>query len=178
MLKQFSRPSKYVYRQITTLFLVVCLVDPQFASAISLGDVAGGLGSYAGSSEYRAGNLPDSLLIPVRILGAVPKAGVHFIPKRTDLVTLLSYAGGLSPAAEGYLIIKRKVGNAYKNYKINLDRIADADENSIPVMQEDDLVYIPFFRPAIHPDTMQMIGLVASLLSIAVSATVLVSRFQ
>ncbi|MEZ4749731.1 MAG: hypothetical protein R3B54_03620 [Bdellovibrionota bacterium] len=158
--------------------ILLAFVEAQTAVAASITDALSLQQRFAGSSEYRAGNLPDSLLVPVRLLGAVPKAGVHYIPKRTDLVTLLSYAGGLLPSAEGYLVIKRRVGNEFKNYRLNLDRLADADENSIPLMQEDDLVYIPFFRPVVHPDTMQMISVVATVLSIAVSATVLISRFQ
>ncbi|MCB0416539.1 MAG: hypothetical protein H6617_11590 [Bdellovibrionaceae bacterium] len=174
MISNFSNLSRcrYFVTAILLLFL-----EAQTAVAANLSDALSLQQRFSGSSEYRAGNLPDSLLVPVRLLGAVPKAGVHYIPKRTDLVTLLSYAGGLLPSAEGYLIIKRRVGNEFKNYRLKLDRLADADENSIPLMQEDDLVYIPFFRPVIHPDTMQMISVVATVLSIAVSATVLIGRF-
>ncbi|MCA9733108.1 MAG: SLBB domain-containing protein [Deferribacteres bacterium] len=51
------------------------------------------------ASRYILGD-SDEILIKVNILGYVRKPGQYFIPRHTDLVTLISNAGGFVPGAD------------------------------------------------------------------------------
>src|SRR4051812_16725778 len=67
-----------------------------------------GSGRMGSGSEFVSGDYPGAVLMRVNLWGAVGKPGIHFVPAQTDLVTLLSFAGGPSEAAKmSGLYIKR-----------------------------------------------------------------------
>jgi polysaccharide biosynthesis/export protein len=110
-----------------------------------------GLAQQSGSSftsdraaQYYLGS-SDELLIPVNIWGFVMKPGQYMVPDNTDLVALLSFAGG--PTEEARLthirIIRSdpKLGNVV--YKIDVKRyIETADERLIPNLRPGDTVIV------------------------------------
>lgn len=126
-------------------------------------------------SEYMSGDYPGAVLMRVNLWGAVGKSGIHFIPTQTDLITLLSYAGGPTPNAvlDGVLIKRWARG---KQYVIHVDAeelIGKAGKES-PILQANDIVVVPTKAPLISQDTASIISLVTSLVSlIAVGAVFL-----
>lgn len=61
-------------------------------------------------SEYVSGDFSHPVLMQINLWGGVTKPGIHYVPVHTDLITLLSYAGGPTDRAElGEVVIKRKV---------------------------------------------------------------------
>jgi polysaccharide biosynthesis/export protein len=96
------------------------------------------------AAQYYLGS-SDELLIPVNIWGFVMKPGQYMVPDNTDLVALLSFAGG--PTEEARLthirIIRSdpKLGNVV--YKIDVKRyIETADERLIPNLRPGDTVIV------------------------------------
>lgn len=132
----------------------------------------------AGGAEYISGDLPKSVAMRVRVIGAVPLAGLHYIPKGTDLVTLISYAGGLAPTAAGSIHIKRPVQGKFKLFELEFESLLNSDEMAVPELRQDDIVIVPFRKEAIGDNTVRVLGFIATLLSIGISALVLADRLN
>lgn len=61
-------------------------------------------------SEYVSGDHSHPVLMQINLWGGVTKPGIHYVPVDTDLITLLSYAGGPVEGAKlDKVVIKRKV---------------------------------------------------------------------
>lgn len=113
-------------------------------------------------------------LIPVRVVGAVAKAGIHYIPKDTDLLTLITLAGGTTKEAKlNGIRIKREKTNQVLD--VDLEQFVKQGDLRTPLLQMDDIVFVPESKPIISDDTFKVVGLAASLLAI-VSTVALISR--
>jgi hypothetical protein len=96
------------------------------------------------AAQYYLGS-SDELLIPVNIWGFVQKPGQYMVPDNTDLVALLSFAGGPTENAKlSHIRIIRndpKIGNVV--YKIDVKRyIETADERLIPRLRPGDTIIV------------------------------------
>jgi hypothetical protein len=96
------------------------------------------------AAQYYLGS-SDELLIPVNIWGFVQKPGQYMVPDNTDLVALLSFAGGPTENAKlNHIRILRndpKIGNVV--YKIDVKRyIETADERLIPNLRPGDTIIV------------------------------------
>lgn len=144
-------------------------------------------GLMAGQGEFISGNYPGAVLIPVTILGAVSKPGIHHIPTRTHLIKFLSLAGGINPSASLEDVrIKRVLNkdkaplekNGEQSYheeiiKVDLEELLNEPGNRGPVLQQDDLVIIKETRPFFSNNTLLTIGFISSILGIVVSGIVI-----
>ena len=61
------------------------------------------------SSEYIFRSSPKESLIGVQLLGAVSKPGIYYIPANTDLLKLLTLAGGTTNGGDLSEILVRKM---------------------------------------------------------------------
>lgn len=96
------------------------------------------------AAQYYLGS-KDELLIPVNVWGFVQKPGQYLIPDNTDLVTLLSYAGGPTENAKisHIRVIRndRKMGNVV--YKVDVKKfIETGDDRLIPVLKPGDTIIV------------------------------------
>jgi hypothetical protein len=96
------------------------------------------------AAQYYLGT-SDELLIPVNVWGFVQKPGQYMVPDNTDLIALLSFAGG--PAENARLSHIRIIRNDPKTgnvvYKIDVKRFIDtADERLIPNLRPGDTVIV------------------------------------
>jgi len=103
---------------------------------------SGGISSRA--SQYYLGS-EDELLIPVNVWGFVQKPGQYMVPSNTDLVSLLSYAGG--PAEDANIsnirIIRNDPRRGNDVWKVNVKRfIETGDERLIPSLKPGDTILV------------------------------------
>lgn len=148
----------------------------------SIGQFSEGSPSGHGS-EYVSGAYKGAVLIPVSILGAIPKPGVHHIPTRTNLLKLLTLAGGpLETAKLSELVIKRLKSDDTKEevqeeiFKIDAEELLTTSGERGPLLRAGDVVYIPAKKPLIDSNTMQVVAIISAILGVAVTATVLSDR--
>lgn len=135
-------------------------------------------GSVKGN-EYISGNYAGAVLMPVRIWGAVPKAGIHHVPTQTDLLTLLTYAGGPSPTAElKELLLRRSNGEATQVMEINLKKFM-ADPSRKPLaLEPNDIIYIPSREDDISNNTMKTLTFISVSLAAILSAWAISDRLR
>jgi len=128
----------------------------------------------ARGNEYTSGLGSGAVLMRVDLWGSVQKTGVHHIPPRTSLITLLSYAGGpLTTAETDNITIRRTVDGKPVNIKVNLDTILSTAGAPSPVLEPNDVVVVPALKPIVSNNTIILATLVASVLSIALAAIVI-----
>lgn len=138
--------------------------------------IGGGVGS-----EYISGSYPGAVMVPVTILGAVPKNGVHYVPTRTNLLGLITYAGGPTKEAKlDEVRIKRVTGGDIRQgdvqekvIKVDVEKLLEEASGRGPLLQQNDVVVIPDRKPLIDQNTTQVVGFLSGLLGIVVSAIVI-----
>lgn len=99
-------------------------------------------GSFA--SQYKLGS-EDELLVPINIWGFVLKPGQYMVPNNTDLVSLLSYAGGPNESAKisNVRIVRSDAKNGDMVYNINIKKYLDtADARLIPTLKPGDTIIV------------------------------------
>lgn len=107
---------------------------------------------------------PGELTMQVNIWGAIRNAGRYEVPSSTDLVQLISYAGG--PGADAVLDEVRVVRSAKEGvserttYVVNLDDLSNID-NSKLVLQPGDTITINHSNWSTVRDVMSVITTVA-----------------
>jgi len=127
-------------------------------------------------SEYVSGYYPGAVLIPVNIWGAVQKTGVHHIPMKTSLISLITLAGG--PTSEAKLdevVIRRQ--NKEKEEVINVD-VKEMVNNPLatsPAIEANDLVFVAVKKPFIDANVLTLVGILTSVAAVTLSA-ILVAR--
>ena len=87
----------------------------------------------------------DELLIRVNIWGFVNKPGQYMVPSETDLISLLSYAGGPAPFAKlsQIKIIRKTAANENEELiEINVKEYIDTGEVRIPALKPDDTIIV------------------------------------
>ena len=96
------------------------------------------------AAQYYLG-LEDELLVPVNIWGFVQKPGQYMVPNNTDLISLVSFAGGPSDGAKisNVRIVRSdpKLGNTV--FRVNVKRyIETADGTIIPTLKPGDTIIV------------------------------------
>ena len=127
---------KHLIRRIVSLGLSLFLVSGQVYAQSS---------SYLGiqkfnqsrGAEYVSGNQPGTVLMRVNLWGAVNRPGIHHIPIKTDLMSLVSYAGGpKNDALLDEVTIKREVGNTRKLIKVDVEELIQGVSHRVRSGQE------------------------------------------
>jgi len=130
-----------VVKHTTTAALVVFLITPLCSvfgqeSSLSLPQDR--------AAQYYLGS-KDELLIPVNVWGFVQKPGQYLVPDNTDLITLLSYAGGPSENAKisHVRVIRNDRTGGNVVYKVDVKRyIETGDDRLIPILKPGDTVIV------------------------------------
>ncbi|MDP2807529.1 MAG: SLBB domain-containing protein [bacterium] len=126
-----------------TAILIVCW----FLSGASL--VFAQSGGYLERSQGQAGTSGDiyerEVLIEVQIWGQVNKPGRYRVPVTTDVVGLISYAGG--PTEDAALSRVKLVRGAFgpgQTQKVNISKYTGkADKSLVPMLEQGDVVIVP-----------------------------------
>lgn len=142
------------------------------------------------TAEYIFRNSTKDSLISVQVFGSVSRPGMYYVPEDTDLMKLLTLAGGALNSSELEEVFVRKIdskswkalGSDYvdqvnaNTYEINVDKMLKKAVNLKPLrMAHDDFVYIPQKEPFISNDLSKVIT-IGSVLLTSVLTYVLIKK--
>ena len=138
------------------------------------------------SSEYIFRSSPKESLISVQLLGAVNKPGIYYIPVNTDLLKLLTLAGGSSNGGDISEILVRKAEpkawadintkavNQYQGaYEVDAEKILKYGGARQLKLAQDDFVYVPPRTPWISSEASRNITIVSVVLGIVLTAVLI-----
>lgn len=141
------------------------------------------------SSEYIYRSSPKESLVAVQLLGAVAKPGIYYIPANTDLLKLITLAGGTTNGGDLSEILVRKMEpkswdeikskaiNEYQGaYEVDAEKLIKYGGARSLKLQQDDFVYIPPRTPWISAEASRNITVVSVILGIVLTA-VLIDRY-
>ncbi|MFB3907580.1 MAG: polysaccharide biosynthesis/export family protein [Candidatus Eisenbacteria bacterium] len=137
------------------LAALVCLAAGLFCASADAQDrdrrdiFFGGSASDASPGRYVIRNgLEDELLVDVQIWGQVHRPGQYSVPDRTDLIGLMSYAGGPTEDAKIRKIqIVSPIGKGPRVQTIDVESfVRTGDSNLIPTLHPGDVVVVPASR--------------------------------
>ncbi len=142
---------------------------------IPLGDGAG----VQRGSEYVSGYYKGAVLMPVRVWGAVQKPGLHKVPSGTDLMQLITLAGGPNADAElDHITIKRTVGGSNKVIRVAMNDLIDSPQAKIIELEPNDTIILPAAKPFINGNTLTVISVIATVVGIVASSFVIANQIK
>lgn len=135
------------------------------------------------SSEYIFRSSPKESLIAVQLLGAVNKPGIYYVPANTDLLKLITLAGGSTNGGDlseilvrkmepkTWAEIKSKAVNEYQGaYEVDAEKLIKYGGAKNLKLQQDDFVYVPPRTPWISTEASRNITVVSIVLGIVLTA--------
>lgn len=127
---------------------------------------------------YRSGT--DDSLISVYLLGAVAKPGLYHVPVNTDLISLLTLAGGATQNAETdeILIKGQNPGASRREIHFDLEKSMRDGGTGKVMLASNDLVYVTPAKPALTTQALTYIGLVSSILAIVATGLIINDRVK
>lgn len=169
---------------ISILMVVTYLPVAAFAQTLE-GDTrpAAIASEYVYRSTYKEG------LVPVRVLGAVGKPGMYFVPAKTDLVKLLTLAGGMLSSAEGDVVVRKAdeswstltmPGLAKRNlaYELDFNHVMLEGAYSSLTLSAQDVVYVPPEEPWISSGTARTVSFVSIVMGIVLTGILITQNAQ
>lgn len=118
------------------------------------------------AAEYIFRSSPKETLIGVQLLGAVKNPGIYYIPPSTDLLKLLTLAGGDSDADLSEVIVRKTDPAQTGVYELDIKKLMKTTDAKPFKLAQDDFVYIPRKEPWISNDvskTVTILSLVATI---------------
>lgn len=171
--------------RVLVYFMVVNIVLAQ--TSVSLAETSGkpnlgfssgdNLKGGRGGTEFVSGVYPGAVMMKVNLWGGVKQPGVYHVPVGTDLVTLVSYAGGPTQAAQLDNTHIKRVDETQneKTIKINVEDLILKDSGKLlnPELRVNDIVVIPEDKPFVSQNMILILSVVATVASIVVAGTVI-----
>lgn len=139
------------------------------------------------TSEYVFKSTYRENLVPVQLLGAVLRPGLYFVPPKTDLVKLMTLAGGLQPSAENEITVRKadgswdrvRLGSVKKEgatYNVDVKKVLKEPDYTSLTLSSQDVVYVPAHEPWISSDTSRTISVIA-LVASALASSLLAAHY-
>ena len=128
------------------------------------------------AAEYIYRSSPKESLIGVQLLGAVKNPGIYYVPPQTDLLKLITLAGGTSDADLSEVVV-RKIDPTQKGvYELDLTKLMKSSQDVKPFkLAQDDFVYVPQKEPWISNDVSRSVTIV-SLIATIILTSVLIEK--
>lgn len=171
--------------QIFKIFLAFLMATTtvQAASAQSEYGLLGDIKPPQQSAEYIFRSSPKESLISVQLLGAVTRPGIYYVPSNTDLLKLLTLAGGSTTNADLSEVLVRKLEpktwgeiqnkavNEYQGaYEIDAEKIIKYGGSRQLKLAQDDFVYVPPKSSWVSSETSRTVTFVSVILTIGLTA--------
>jgi hypothetical protein len=134
------------------------------------------------ASEYIYRSSPKESLISVQLLGAVQKPGVYYIPTNTELLKVLTLAGGSTNGGDISEVMVRKsdpekwstihskaLDEHRGTYEVDVAELIKQGGGDALRMNHDDLIYVPARESMVSPETSKTITMVSVLMSIVLT---------
>ncbi|MGZ3742593.1 MAG: SLBB domain-containing protein [Pseudobdellovibrionaceae bacterium] len=164
------------------------MVFVTFWSSISKSSIGSELDSIgdikmpAQASEYIFRSSPKESLISVQLLGEVQKPGIYYVPSNTDLLKILTLAGGSTHGGnisevmvrksepEKWASIHSKALDEHRGtYEVDIQELIRRGGSESLKMNHDDLIYVPSRESFFSPETAKTVTLVSVIMSIALT---------
>ncbi|WP_413559908.1 SLBB domain-containing protein [Bdellovibrio sp. HCB209] len=171
-----SKCSRYV---IALVFTLNSFAFAQPSDSFGLGDVK----QPQQASEYIFRSSPKESLIAVQLLGAVNRPGVYYVPPSTDLLKLITLAGGSTNGGDMSEIVVRKLEpktwseikskavNEYQGaYEVDAEKVIKYGGAKQLKLAQDDFVYVPQKSYMVSGDATRTVTVVSLVLGIALTA--------
>jgi hypothetical protein len=131
----------------------------------------------AGVSEFFYRSDSDDILVPVYLLGAVGKPGLYHVPVKSQLVTVLSIAGGLSPEADSDSVML-KDNRAGKTTIFQMADIMQPQEGLGPTLLGNEVIFVEKSKPIVSNNTLLLLTVISTVAGITLSALVLKNELK
>lgn len=129
-------------------------------------------------NEFVSGTFPGAVLMQVNLWGAVGKAGIYHVPTQTDLLTLLSYAGGPTKEAKlDEVKIKRRTKGQEQIINLSLRDSFERHEANGIVLEPNDIIMLETKEEAISTNTLKTVTFISAILGIVISGIIISDRF-
>ncbi len=125
-------------------------------------------------AEYISGNQPGTVMMKVNLWGAVHRPGIHHIPAKSDIMSLVSYAGGPnSHAILEEVTIKREMGQSRKLIRVDLKELLKGESHYNVELAPNDIIVIPAKQPLVSRDTMAILGIISIVITSALAVSII-----
>ena len=153
-------------------------------AATSLNDLAsvGDIKAPQQASEYIFRSSPKEALVSVQLLGAVQKPGIYYVPIGTDLLKLLTLAGGNTLAGDMSDVMVRKteperwgdlaspaLDEHRGTYSVDVQELIRHGGAGTLKMAHDDLVYVPQRESFVSSEASKTVTVVSVAMSIVLT---------
>ncbi|MES2803672.1 MAG: SLBB domain-containing protein [Bdellovibrionota bacterium] len=126
------------------------------------------------AAEYIYRSSQKETLISVQLLGAVEKPGIYYIPAQTDLLKLVSLAGGTRDADLTEVLVRKTDPSQKGVYELDLNKLMKSTSEVKPFkLAQDDFVYIPKKQPWISSDIAQSVTIISLITSIILTSVLI-----
>lgn len=160
---------KFTIRLLTILTFMSLQIQSAFAKdLVSSFDLIQNeaFSRYSMGNEFMAGQETGVVMMKVNLWGAVKKPGIHHIPVKTDLISLMSYAGGPNDnAIMDDVVIKRQQGQSQRKISVDLSQVIHAENNYDLTLQPNDIVVVSAKKPWISQDSFMAVILASTIAS-------------
>ncbi|MBC7421394.1 MAG: SLBB domain-containing protein [Bdellovibrio sp.] len=129
------------------------------------------------ASEYIYRSSPKESLIGVQLIGAVQKPGLYYIPTNTDILKLITLAGGTEDADLSNILVRKIDPTQSGVFELDVKKLMKSSADAKPFrLAQDDFVYIPKKEPWISNEVSRTITIVSLLTSIVLTS-ILIEKY-
>lgn len=130
------------------------------------------------ADEYAVGKIPGIVLMKINLWGGVRKPGIYHVPVGTDLVSLISYAGGPTQSAQlENTRIRRTVESKDQSIPVDVDDLVKGKNGAVnPDLRVNDIVVIPETQPAVGTNTVVVLSVMGTILTIVATTLILLKK--
>jgi competence protein ComEA len=126
------------------------------------------------AAEYIHRSSPKESLISVQLFGAVRNPGIYYVPPQTDLLKLVTLAGGPADADLTEVIVRKTDPSQKGVYELDLNKLMKSTTDVKPFkLTQDDFVYVPKKQPWISSDIAQSVTIVSLITSIILTSVLI-----
>jgi hypothetical protein len=125
------------------------------------------------AAEYIFRSAPKETLIGVQLLGAVKNPGIYYIPPTTDLLKLLSLAGGEVDADLSEIIVRKVDPTQVGVYELDMKRLMKTTGGKQFKLTQDDFIYVPKKEPWISNDVSRTVSILSLLATIVLTGVLI-----
>lgn len=168
---------KRTLRSLTAILLIITSVEGVHAQSSEFG-LLNDIKPPQQSAEYIFRSSPKESLISVQLLGAVGRPGIYYVPANTDLLKLLTLAGGNNGGGDlsevlvrklepkTWSEIKSKAVSEYQGaYEVDAEAVIKYGGSKQLRLAQDDFVYVPPKSSWINGDVSKTITVTSVLLT-------------
>jgi hypothetical protein len=179
------------FKKISRIFSCTSLVSIFLLNQVCFAQTEAGLDGMRppqSASEYIFRSSPKENLITVQLLGAVQKPGIYYVPSQTDLVRLLTLAGGGGATEFGdlseVLLRSKDIKNPLASsrwieptesnaYEIDVKNLIKFGDPSSVVLKHNDLIYVPHRESWISNDVSKTVSVVSLVMGIVLTGVLI-----